>query len=1305
MSAWKSPLLYLGMLIIAAAAAALAAPLFVDWDSYRGRLEAYGSELTGRDVKIAGSIDARLFPWPVLKLRDVRVANPEGAATPDLFTAGEIVLRMQLAPLLSGHVEVEAIDVDRPVFGFERLRSDEWSWSLAPGAGRRFVDPERISVEAITLTNAAVVLADGRRGGSARLDVSSATLSAPSLSGPWRMHASAAYHGTEIELAMSTGKVRPDEPTTVSVTIDPKSGSGFSYAFDGEVGGSGEKPVRGRIKVTPTVAESEDDANLPASGWPAYTLRGELQADFDTIDLAKIEIAPTRSAEPGKFITGEASVRLGAAIDVKARLEAARLDVDSLANGKGSLRPLEELGALAGIVNQLPEGLAVSLDLAAASLVVGGEALESGRVRIEAGTGRVRVHDLSVALPGQSHIGFSGLFVADPGSPELSGELSLDAISLRDLAMWALPGNRRDISEVWSGARGRLKLAAKLDLSSGGVRLGNVVATLDDSQLSGGFGYRGGTDSELAIRLVANTLNLDRYAPEGLLSRGGRERRAEIGFGLVSASMGFDNFQLTMQADRMTLHGVEAEDIAVDIGANGDGIELRTVQLGDVGGARLDVAGLVRFPGEGVSGSINASIDAVDPQGLLRLLGLLDGSPKWAEALGPVNARLVAEATSLNKYTQASSSLTGTAGGVELSFDGRFDGEIAAWQDGHVKLDGEAKSGASRLMAALTGLELAGAANLPSSLKVSSSGSFSRGISASIESEILGTKLQFAGTASQGGSPIKVSGRGAVLAERAGDLLAALELPAGGLSPLAGVLSAESEIEFDGRSLGLIGLSGTAGGSSFFGDLKMTFAPARNISGKLTAGRLSLPWLLRAALMPASEADDPEGRFRPRLPDFAAADLTVAANRLEAVGPLSIENAAITLKLDAKGLAFDASGTGPAEAPASISLTARLDDTGATVAGSAASGIDLAQVFMDESGAPVIEGKGSFKLAFSGNGRTPAGLIAAAQASGDYELPRGTLRRVDPKAFGRDLALARRPSEIDQLIASSLRSGDVVFTGGSGKLTLAGGVLTASPLVIAGEGMTGEVRLLVEPVSASADIALTLSLLEPPGLPSFELAYAGPPAAMQPSSNTQELKSRLAVKVLQEGIDQLEEIQRQEQQLMREEEAFRKEQEQRREFERESLRRLNELKARKAIEARQPPKEEVSPTPAPPAPQPLERGALRQTDPAPLPAAEAAPAPITEANQAPAAEEAASEPVAVAEPGADVPKPRKKPPAAPARAEFSPSGPTVVIPRSLAPAPTTSTPAPSPTILPFLFSTEPPTPLTDFSSRASGRDK
>ena len=1276
MNAWKSPLLYLGMLVILLAAAALVAPLFITWDSYRKDFETYGKALTGHDVAIAGDIDARLFPWPVLRLKDVRVANPPGSATETLFSAAHVELRMQLAPLISGHVEIESVEIDQPVFSFERLASGRWSFAISPDPRLAGVlDPERVRLASVLLKRGTVVLADAQRGGSARLDGLEAMVTADTLSGPWKMRGTVFYKEAPLDLAISVAKFRKGEPTRLSANLDPRD-SGLSYAFDGEVGRNEGKPLKGHLRIAQRQAAAGPGQKADAeTGWPKFRIQADVEADSETVDFSKIEISPA-TAPVGNAIAGSATLRLGREIAADARLEATRLDLDAFGLHRQALDGPALMTGVSDFLRALPTGLSIGLGFNVASLTVGGETLEASQLRIVTGQGRMRIEETSLALPGQTRLGLSGTLLASDPAPAFSGEATLDTTDLRAFADWALPGYRQGLRETWSGARGRLSLTGKLDAAPDRLRLTDVNAALDDSRISGSFSLDAGASSELAMRLVADTLDIDRYAPDGLMPAGDRQTRMDRTFDLIAAAMGYGSFQLTLQADRVKLHGVDADDVAVDIGANADGLELRTVQIGNVGAARLDMAGLVRFPGESVSGSINATLDADDPRGILKLFGVLDGEtggePRWVASLGPAKLKLLAEATSQDDDTRATMSLAGTAGGTGLSLEGRFDGSIGAWQSAQLNVTGEASSQSSALPAAVIGLPLLGAGDAPSRLKLSGTGSLERGVSATVEGELLGARTQFAGTLRQADGKLAVEGRAAVLAERAGQILQTLGLPTGELSPLASVLSAESAVSYDGASVTFAGLSGTAGGSSFNGDLRLALDPRPGLSGTLSTGRLSLPWLLAGTLMAPGEQGDMAGRFRTSLPDLADLDVSVSSGRLELLDDIEIRDADLKLRLGEGAFSMEAAGKGATEAPARLQLAARLADAGASVSGAFEDRLDLSRLLRTEEGDPVIEAWPSMKFAFSGQGRTPAGLLAAMSAQGEYELADGTLKRVDPQAFGRDLPQARTPADVDRLLSGSLRSGDVAFTGGKGTLTLANGALTASRLSIAGRGMTGDLRLVAEAGTGEIDIGLTIALLEPPGLPPFDLAYAGPPSALQPSTDTQELKSQLAVKVLQEGIDRLEELQRQEQQLMREEEEFRREQQQRTDSEAEAQRKLRELEARRKIERETP--QGPQPLPFIDEPTPDQRSGIEQVQPLPDPAREPIASEPVEKDQSrldqsvsreTGAVEAKPEEAAPQPPRAEVPVPRRKP--ATSRAEPAPQTPSgpVVLPQSL----------------------------------------
>jgi hypothetical protein len=1158
MSAWKSPLLFIGFVLIAAAAAALFAPLYVDWNTYRAEFEDYGRQVTGRAVTIEGPIEARLFPWPVLVLNDVRVANLEGTLATNLMEAGRIEMGMSLAPLMSGQVEVDTVAIDSPVFAFERLASGAASWTIEPGQSLpSLIDPDRVLVSEISIANGTVLAADHRREGLVRIDELDGSLSAPSLSGPWRLRGTASHAGSPFEINLSTGKLVSGEAIRVGLRISPAAGTGVVYSFDGELArpegkSVGGKSVKGAVKIIPTREPGKDRAGTDI---PRFEVKADVEGDFDSMALTRIEATPAFSTDPGNFITGAARISLGQRISVEAGLSTARIDVGRMLGRQGRALMQSEgaFEALAQFLARTPEALDLRVDLGAASLIVGGDTLDASRLRFALDSERLRIDEFTTAMPGQTRTRFSGLIVYGGGEPLLSGDVSIESLSLRDFVEWAVPDRKRAISEVWSGSRGRLMLDARLDVSSLGVRLSEIDATLDDAQFYGSLDSQGGPERRLAVRIDADRLDLDRYLPRGLGTLagdglGGSGLAAAVAE-LAGSAMSFGDVQFTAGAGELRFHGVEAKDIAIDVGADESVLELRTVEIGQVGAARLDVTGLVSFAGDALEGSVNAVVDAEDPRGLLRLLGAFGPDtaiePAWAGALGPLDVKLIAEASAENGVTTAAMALTGSAGGAIAAVEGRFRGHRANWRDGEIELSGELDARSSDLLAAITGLRLATRSDRPTTFAGSVAGSLSDGLATTLEAELFGTKGQFAGTIRQGRRALEAEGRVAVLAEDAAELFAIVGVSADALSPTAQVLAAESEVTYDGRGLRLPGLSGTAAGSAFSGDLTLIAEPVRRVSGTITTDRLSLPWLLGAVLLPRD--GNPHAlasHFAPAVPRLEA-DLKIAADRLDLLPHVAFQSTELKLKVTRYDVALEGRGSGPSGEPASGRIDVEIDSRGIAVKGAIAGPVALGALLRAGDGSQVIDADSRIELEFSGSGRSPAGVLAGLRADGGYELARGVLKHVDPESFARDLADAKQPSEIDGLFARSLRGGDMAFAGGSGALTLTDGVLQAKPLAIREPGVDGEARFVLEAASGDVDLSFTLNLAGLRDIPSFELAYAGSPRALEPSTEAQSLRSYLSMRMLQDSVQQLEDLQRQERELIEAEEQFQREQEER----------------------------------------------------------------------------------------------------------------------------------------------------------------
>ena len=70
--------------ILLIVAAAIAIPLVIPLDVYKGKIVALVEQTTGRDFRIAGPLRFSLLPSIALEANDVALANPPGSASPDM---------------------------------------------------------------------------------------------------------------------------------------------------------------------------------------------------------------------------------------------------------------------------------------------------------------------------------------------------------------------------------------------------------------------------------------------------------------------------------------------------------------------------------------------------------------------------------------------------------------------------------------------------------------------------------------------------------------------------------------------------------------------------------------------------------------------------------------------------------------------------------------------------------------------------------------------------------------------------------------------------------------------------------------------------------------------------------------------------------------------------------------------------------------------------------------------------------------------------------------------------------------------
>jgi len=291
----KYSLIVVGILIVGL----LAAPFFIDVNTYKSQIEKTVEDATGRQLSI-GNIKASLFPWVGVELDNVHLANRVGFAKRDFLSVERLHVKLALMPLLSKNVEIKDFEVVTPVIYLERRSNGETNWGdlvAAPADASGAADSGQpapaapalaaLQAESLSLTGGEVTWVDG----NARpvvLSELNVVLTDVQLKRPVAVKVSGKLSGNAFELDANIG------PLGDLAKLDPVS-----------------LPVQGQLKA--------DNISLQPfksmiSGWPAQ---------LGDISKASVGISAQIEQHPDGIRVGEGEMVLNAAhkLDIAWKIE------------------------------------------------------------------------------------------------------------------------------------------------------------------------------------------------------------------------------------------------------------------------------------------------------------------------------------------------------------------------------------------------------------------------------------------------------------------------------------------------------------------------------------------------------------------------------------------------------------------------------------------------------------------------------------------------------------------------------------------------------------------------------------------------------------------------------------------------------------------------------------------------------------------------------------------------------------------------------------------------------------------------
>src|SRR6185503_18265140 len=389
-----------GILTILALFAALLGPLFVDWTSYRASFEREASSYVGRPVTIAGKVNFRLLPTPVVSFTDIRVGD---AAAPDVEME-EFRAEIELTPLLKGQVRIIQMSVERPLFHFDIA-------TLMANAGKLVtpwrLDPERISLERLQVHDGSAAIVDSRSGRNWRGEAIDAVIEADSLMGPGKLTANMALNGKPLELSVAFGRLGVD---SIPLKISARS-AGYPVALSADGVAHFPGATAAKYEGSATLEGiAPRDGQAPRSPWVDFRSSGKFELTPSHIEIDNTQISYGGTERP---LILEASGGLNFADQpyFQASLTARQIDLDTTLGG-GAEKPVSIAAALASLAGALP-GVAPPLipgkvHLAAEGVVLGGSVLQSVGADVAIADGAWGVENFTATLPGETEVALNG---------------------------------------------------------------------------------------------------------------------------------------------------------------------------------------------------------------------------------------------------------------------------------------------------------------------------------------------------------------------------------------------------------------------------------------------------------------------------------------------------------------------------------------------------------------------------------------------------------------------------------------------------------------------------------------------------------------------------------------------------------------------------------------------------------------------------------------------------------------------------------------------------------------------------------
>ena len=1090
-------------IVILILAVAVAAPPFIRWEGHRASIDEMIARASGTEARTEGEIAVRLLPTPRIELGRLRL----GGKTPDspVLTADAVWAEIALTPLLRGEVRFTETRVGRADIRIPVAGDGEWRLppDLVSGSGRA----REWAIENLSVAQLLVTTQSASTGRTNQAFAENVLIQGQKLIGPWRVEGTTAG----VPFRLVTGELAEDK--TIQVKL---SGGGDIYPrfdLDARLGlneGTGEATtpsVTGKAKVL-----FGPPAQLAAAGIPIPIA---VETEFKTVPGA-VELGPV-SVEAGEGgaslrMTGDGRIGLNDP-RISLRLEGRRLDADSFILSSNGQDFKSRLQSWSLPLVRVP----IDLDLKIDSIGLGQEDLSNAILKLSLDTGRAQIDRIEFTAPGETRVGVEGqLGLTTRGG--INGKVALASNASDRLARYlARIGLNSPLLRMLDGRP--VEASSEIAFSNPVLSFNRLRLKTGESTLTGNVRYtapeaneRGRLEAQVAIQ----NLNLDDLPQVSSVF----QATQNIDIGLILDAR-------AVSAGRSPPTG----RISARILSDGPALLVETLDIVDLAGANARVRGRIAPDGSGrISGKVTAQ--RADP--LVDLLGSV-----WVGGISKLVPHFVREGAL--DLDVASERVAPAPGSNELRLRTIATGRIAGGPfEGRVEsIDGRTESLILSLSTDSTGRWVNRPAmaslNRPSKVDLRGtrvgSGLFNVTLTGDIAGMRVATTRPFALSE---GDDVVDSGEAEITTP---DITPFLQLLGDGAGvappvPVTGRVTLGRE-----RGSTLVEVNGKVSNDPV--QARLVVASRSDISGEVSLGRLSLPWLVATLTLnvpgdPNATAIWSTARFGQSGRLVSGGQVTFRAGTLDLGRGLQASRASFVVGAQPDGISirnFDATiGSGRITGATTITREGAL----ATIVGEGS--LEKVPLWALTGSSP-FEAVLSGPLRFGAAGGSLSELVANLGGAGEWQVTNLRIPAADPNVFERVLKRALAENDplaegrAEAIVGMELGRAPLSAASVRTSAALVGGILRLSPFVVEGGQAVwqGGVTYDLKTLQLDARGALTAKASPPEWVgapPSIGLNWQGSLTAPVRQIDAGPFRNGLAAIVLKRELEKIEAFER-----------------------------------------------------------------------------------------------------------------------------------------------------------------------------------